>query len=249
MSTHTGSDEADKGRAEPGGSVSDRYGPEYYAANGQAGDRPALRWYTRLVRRYVGPGPYLDFGCGTGHLLRRLSELGPAVGFEVSEWSAQTARVMAPGCAVYERAEDLPTAGFGGITAIHVLEHLDDETASEALRTWRRVLRPRGRALVVMPDPAGKARALAGSAWNGFRDETHINLKPHVEWRRFLVDHGFTVVREGSDGLWNVPYGRLPKLMDAALRAGPSLVQFLSGRLFLRPGSGESSLFVVERAD
>jgi hypothetical protein len=57
------------------------------------------------------------------------------------------------------------------------------------------------------------------------------------------------VLREGSDGLWNVPYGKLPKLLDALVHAVPSLTQFLAGRLFLRPGSGESSVFVIERVD
>jgi hypothetical protein len=142
---------------------------------------------------------------------------------------------------------DLPDAHFGGLTAIHVLEHLDDAQVITALTTWRRILRPGGRALVVLPDPAGRARKLAGDDWAGFSDPTHINLKSHAAWRGVLEAQGFTVLREGSDGLWNVPYSKLPKLVDAALHAGPSLVQFLAGRLFLRPGTGESAVFVLER--
>ena len=98
---------------------------------------------------------------------------------------------------------------------------------------------------MVMPDPAGRARKLAGSDWVGYADPTHINLKPHVQWREVLVAHGFAVCREGTDGLWNVPYRRLPKLVDAGLHAVPALAQFLAGRLLLPPGSGESSVFVV----
>ena len=222
----------------------DHYDEAYYAENGQAGDRPALRWYVKMVLRYVGRGPYLDFGCGTGHLVRRLAEHGPASGVEVSAWSAETARRTAPGCPVYTSPEDLPTDGYRGLTAIHVLEHLDDDTAAAAVETWRRVLVPGGRALVAMPDPAGRGHALAGERWNGFADPTHVNLKSHEEWRKFLVHGGFTIVREGSDGLWDVPYGRLPRFLD--LRAVPSFVQFCSGRLFLNPGEGESSIFVVE---
>jgi SAM-dependent methyltransferase len=233
---------------DPAQGAPDHYDEAYYDANGQAGDRPALRWYVRMVRRYLGAGPYLDFGCGTGHLLRRLAEHGSASGFEISEYSAGLSRETAPGSPVHTTLEDIPSGVFRGLTAVHVLEHLDDDTAAEVLACWRRVLAPGGRALVIMPDPAGRGRELAGEGWNGYRDPTHINLKPHAEWHRFLTEHGFRVVREGSDGLWNVPYGRLPKLLDAGVHAVPSLVQFLSGRLFLRPGSGESSVFVLERA-
>jgi len=224
------------------------YDESYYRANGQAGDRPALRYYTRLVGRYTDSGPYLDFGCGTGHLLRHLSALGPASGLEISEYSARTARQNAPGCNVVTDPNDLPTAGFGALTSVHVLEHLEDPIADATLATWRRVLRPGGQALVVMPDPAGRGRRLSGDDWVGYSDPTHINLKPHAEWRRFLSDRGFVVEREGSDGLWNVPYSRLPKLVDAGVHAVPAFVQFLSGRMLLRPGAGESSFFLLRRA-
>ena len=228
--------------------MSPEYDEQYYRFNGQADDRPALRYYTRLVRRYTAGGPYLDFGCGTGHLVRRLSALGPATGFEISEYSARTARVNAPGSTVTTDATELGGAAFGALTAIHVLEHLDDAVARETLATWRRALRPGGHAVVVMPDPAGRGRRLAGERWMGFADPTHINLKPHSEWRAFLHAEGFVVEREGSDGLWDVPYGRLPKLLDAGRHAVPAFAQFLSGRLVLPPGSGESSVFVLRRA-
>ena len=225
----------------------DHFDEDYYRANGQLGDRPALRYYTRLARRYLGGGPYLDYGCGTGHLVRHLSRIGQAAGFEISAYSAGQARVNAPGCAIYTDDAEIPDASLGAITCVHVLEHLPDDVVEHVLATWRRVLRPGGRVLAVMPDPAGRARRVAGENWNGFADETHINLKPHARWRAVLAGHGWRVVREGSDGMWNVPYGRLPKLVDAGLRAGPALLQFLSGRLFLRPGTGESSIFVLAR--
>ena len=221
------------------------YDEDYYRANGQLGDRPALRYYVRLLRRYVADGPFLDFGCGTGHLVRRLAEIGCAAGFEVASYSAAQAERTAPGSPIYTAVEEIPTASFCGLTAIHVVEHVHDEVVAQVLATWRRVLAPGGHALVVTPDPAGRAQALLGDRWMGYSDPTHVNLKPHGEWKRLFEGHGFRVVREGSDGLWNVPYRRLPKLVDAAVHAGPALAQFLSGRLLLRPGSGESSIFVL----
>jgi SAM-dependent methyltransferase len=232
--------------------TADRFGADYYRDNGQAGDRPALRWYARLVRRYCTPdrgeaGPYLDFGCGTGHLLRRLAARGSAAGFEVSPWAAGAARATAPGTVVYEHLADLPTGAFGAVVAVHVVEHLDDEAVAAALAAWRRVLVPGGRVLVATPDPAGRGHALSGARWVGFADPTHVNLKSHTQWRELLGVHGFTVLRESSDGLWNVPYTRTPWPGDA-VRAAPAFVQYLAGRLVLPPGAGESAVLVAERS-
>jgi SAM-dependent methyltransferase len=226
----------------------DHYNEDYYQANGQSGDRPALRYYTRLVHRYIGgSGPFLDYGCGTGYLVKHLSGLGEALGFEISEFSAEQARRNAPGCEIYTDDAKIPDASVGGMTSIHVVEHLTDEIVEHVLPTWRRILKPGGRALVVTPDLGGRASKLHGDKWVGHEDPTHINLKAHAEWKAILQGHGFRVLREGSDGMWDVPYSKLPKLVDAGLRAGPALTQFLSGRLFLKPGSGESSIFVLER--
>lgn len=90
----------------------DHFDENYYRNNGQLGDRPALRYYTRLVRRYLGAGPYLDFGCGTGHLVSHLARLGAAAGFEISEYSADSARRNAPGSVIYTDVADIGDASW-----------------------------------------------------------------------------------------------------------------------------------------
>jgi hypothetical protein len=127
-----------------------------------------------------------------------------------------------------------------------VVEHLTDDDLATTFAAWRRTLRPDGRAVVVTPDLAGRGRALAGPRWVGLADATHVNLKSHAQWRALLAAHGFEVLREGTDGLWNVPYGRRLVPSDA-VRAAPALAQYLAGRLLLPPGAGESGVLVVRR--
>lgn len=201
------------------------------------------RWHVRIARRYLGVGPYLDFGCGTGHLLRRLAARGSASGFAFSEYAAGSARETAPGCPVHTTLDGIPSGVFRVVTAVGVLGRLDDDAVRDVLACWRRVLVPGGGALVVVPDAGGRARELAGESWSG---HGYPHPRSHAQWRRVVTEAGFTVLREGSDGLWNVPYGRLPGPLDAVAHAVPSLTQFLSGRLFLKPGSGESSVFVLQ---
>lgn len=225
------------------------YDEAYYQANGQDRDRPALLLYDRLVRRYVRPGRVLDVGCGTGHLLARLARRIPADGLEVSEYSAAQARRRSPRSTVFGDGAELPEAGFDGFTAVHVFEHIPDEPLGVLLRELRRATRPGTHGLVVVPDPAGRGHALHGDGWLGLTDPTHVNLKPHSAWVDFLGAHGFPVVRAASDGLWNFPYSGLPVPLDALRHGLPMAAQFLAARLLLPPGSGESSLMIVRRAD
>jgi cyclopropane fatty-acyl-phospholipid synthase-like methyltransferase len=224
------------------------YDEDYYRANGQADERPALRLYTRLMKRYVGASHVLDVGCGTGTLLRRLAQITRADGIEVSAWSASAARENSPSSTVYENTEDLPTGAFDGFTAVHVFEHIPDDALVDLLKDLRRATTPDARGLVIMPDPAGRAARLHGEKWNALTDPTHINMKTHEEWKTFFAAHGLVVEREGSDGMWNFPYSRLPVLLDGIRFGLPMAVQFLLGRMLVRPGQGESSFFVVRWA-
>lgn len=224
----------------------DHYDREYYEANGQAGDRPALGWFTRLVERYLPGGPVLDVGCGTGHLLRHLAQTDLAHGFELSEYSAATARLTSPTSTVHTQLADLPDGTYASMTAIHVLEHVPDEGLVELFGHLVRASRPGARMLVVVPELEGRGHRLHGTSWVGFSDPTHINLKPRHEWLAFFDSLKIPVVRQGTDGLWDFPYSGWPRPLDAARHGVPMAVQFLAGRLLLPPGTGESFVAVLQ---
>ena len=108
-----------------------------------------LRGRVRLARRHLGPGPYLDYGCGRGDLLALLATRGSATGFVVDPVLAELARAAAPGCPVHTNAESLPAGVFRGVLAVTTTP-----PAAATLATWRRVLVPGGRVLLVgaVPD-------------------------------------------------------------------------------------------------
>ena len=125
-----------------------------------------LRGRVRLVRRHLGPGPYLDYGCGRGDLLALLATRGSATGFVVDPVLAELARAAAPGCPVHTNAESLPAGVFRGVLAVTTTP-----PDAATLATWRRVLVPGGRALLVgaVPDqPHGFAvRSIGHERWRG----------------------------------------------------------------------------------
>ncbi|MDR0183633.1 class I SAM-dependent methyltransferase [Lysobacter arvi] len=229
--------------------IEGNYDADYYQANGQDGDRPALKLFRRLARRYIAPGQVMDFGCGTGFFLPHLARHFRACGVESSEWARTVAR-RRTGLQVHSALSEVESASLSGIVSIHVVEHIPDGALAEVLGEWRRVLQPGGRALVITPDAGGFASRRKGAQWIALTDPTHINLKSHREWRELFIASGFDVVKEFADGLWDFPYifGFLGKA-EVGLLGWPTLAQFLLGRPLLSPGSGESSIFVLQRME
>ena len=126
-----------------------------------------------LVQLLVGAAPVLDLGCGRGELLEALREAGigargvdsdPAMaaacrrlGFAVDEGDALSAlRGAAPG-------------SLGGVTAIHLVEHLPAPVWMQLVEAAARALRSGGALLIETPNPES-LRVGAGLFW---ADPTH----------------------------------------------------------------------------
>lgn len=93
----------------------------------------------------------LDVGCGTGANLQMLANFGIAEGVDVSNEALDFCRARGLSKVKQGAAEALPyeDASFDLVTGLDVVEHLDDDVAG--LNEMRRVLRPRGRALLFVP--------------------------------------------------------------------------------------------------
>ena len=93
----------------------------------------------------------LDVGCGTGANLEMLGKFGEAYGVDVSADALEFCRKRGLSQVEQGLAEDLPFAeeSFDLVTALDVVEHLDDDVAG--LKEMRRVLRKGGRALFFVP--------------------------------------------------------------------------------------------------
>ena len=93
----------------------------------------------------------LDVGCGTGANLEMLARFGDAEGVDVSEEALAFCRARGLTRVHKGAAEALPyeAAAFDLVTALDVVEHLDDDVAG--LREMQRVLKPAGCALLFVP--------------------------------------------------------------------------------------------------
>lgn len=122
--------------------------------------------FTRYVVDLVealGPGRYLDVGCGEGFLLSAARKMEP-VGVDLSRQALLRARARAGGAVALAAAERLPFAdsAFDVVTSVGAMEHfLDDVLATAEIR---RVLKLGGRyilALLVEVTPTERLRIKA----------------------------------------------------------------------------------------
>jgi SAM-dependent methyltransferase len=147
----------------------------------------------QVLDRYLGKGGadqrrILDVGCGTGTMLTYLASYGQVQGVDIDEEAVGYCRERGLVEVRLGSAETLPFAdnSFDLVTALDVVEHLDDDTA--ALREIRRVLRPGGKVLITVP---------AHPFLWGDQDEVNLHKRRYVapEIRDRLTASGFDVLR------------------------------------------------------
>ena len=101
-------------------------------------------------------GRILEFGCGLGQniFLKRKN----AIGLDISEFSIKECEKR--GINVLRDSKKIKDNEFDSILACHVLEHM--ENPAETLREIKRILKPKGRLLILLP-VACHNRPLKGS--------------------------------------------------------------------------------------
>ncbi|HSK19877.1 MAG TPA: class I SAM-dependent methyltransferase [Longimicrobiales bacterium] len=112
-----------------------------------------------LIRNVLGSdfsGDLLDFGCGTGGLLRKLAEFLPAAalyGYDPSEPCIQRAASI-PGVRQATSSETALSAASADVVLIaNVLHHIVPEERNDVLRRVWNYLRPGGKVIVFEHNP------------------------------------------------------------------------------------------------
>ena len=116
----------------------------FYRANGRA-----WRGNSRIPDPLSGRGDALDLGCGNGKTVSTLLDMGYRVtGIDFSGTAVEMCRENFGDAARFEACDvsDLPfdDGSFDYVTAVHVLEHVDDPGMPKVASEIVRVLRPGG---------------------------------------------------------------------------------------------------------
>ena len=210
------------------------------------------RYYAQLARRHgVSHGRVLELGCGMGHLLSWLTGTYHVFGCDINAWALSQARQNVPQGSFVVLSMDtpcaFPPASFDIVIAKHVVEHL--HRPEQAIAEMSRVLKLGGLLILATPNLSSPMRTRKKENWIGYKDPTHISLKPPDDWLALLQQHHLQPCRVFSDGFWDAPY--LP-LIPAALQklffGAPGGLQAILGWSIIPLRMGESLIILAEKA-
>jgi SAM-dependent methyltransferase len=242
------------------GSRNQPFNQDYFSTGPYAGTNFARfsqywwsnRYYARLARQY-GPsqGRVLELGCGMGHLLTWLTDRYQVVGSDINPWALSQAKRNVPrGQFALLSADELfafPEAVFDIVIAKHVVEHLSQ--TERAISEMSRVLKPGGLLVLATPNLSSPMRKLKKTHWIGYKDTTHISLKPPEEWLASLRLSGLQPRKIFSDGFWDAPYIPIvPIPLQKLFFGAPGGLQAILGWSIIPLHMGESLIVLADKA-
>lgn len=170
--------------------------------------------------------PILDLGCGRGELLEVLRSEGlVASGVDSNAAAVELCRALNLDVKVgdaFAVLGGISDGSLGGLSALHVVEHLPFELVVKLLDEALRVLRPGGILILETPNPKN---VLVGSC-NFYIDPTHRN-PVHPQTLHYLVE------ARGMVGVETLPLHPFPKEMQVPV--GDSPMARLFNELFFGP--------------
>jgi len=228
----------------------DKYNKYYYINNNQKNDRLALFFYKKVIFRYFSFNSILDFGCGTGHLLKKIKKQNLNIncfGVDISNYAINKAKEEIHNIEFSDNLNEIKTNSIDLIVSLHVLEHIDNENLKKIFLDFARITHSNSNLLIVVPCVNGLGHILKKKKWIGYKDPTHINLKEFESWVNFFNKNGFVVNKSFSDGLWDFPY--FFNIMNFKFYKIFILLifQILTGKLFLKKFEGESIIFLLKK--
>lgn len=178
------------------------YDADYYAMSRSGRGRKGLvdtlrdRYIRRHILRFKQGGALLDIGCGLGLFLESMMPPFAGYGMDLSAYAVAETQRRLPAARLFVGSilDGLPfERTFDVITAINVVEHLEDPAA--AARTVRAHLAPGGLFVAHLPTIGNRVQArLYQGSYD--QDPTHIYRPAGREFRALAEAQGFRAVFE-----------------------------------------------------
>jgi len=150
------------------------------------------------LERFGGPGPVLDVGCGSGYFLEAARNRGwdPVRGVELNSWMVDLGREAGLEISAGQlREQGYPGNFFQLVSFWDVIEHMNDPLVE--LAEVRRIMRPGGLLVLLVPDAESFWARLLGERWWAVI-RMHLYYFTRETVTRLLERSGFRVERVGT---------------------------------------------------
>lgn len=155
----------------------------------------------------------LDFGCGTGHFLKSISQLRPDIQLCGADFSHDSIRIAQKTCDAIDPLPDLRTLGsmptpwaggsFDAIFSLEVVEHLSDVALEAMLSEIHRLLRDDGYVVITTPNDENleQLHTCCPNCGRTFHIWQHVRSWSRDSLIEFMSQYGFTLVSASSTEL------------------------------------------------
>jgi len=211
----------------------------------------SYRYYAGLVKKYIKAGAILELGCAHGYLLSFLPDSKyKKYGKDISDYTFQSALIKNPKATFYKGdVTTLPEFNDQTIDLViakYVMEHL--ENPNLCLEDCSRVLKNNGYFIFSVPNTSSLLRKAKGEQWIGDRDPTHKSVLTPEEWKNLLKQNGFKIIKEFSDGWWDVPYIKyIPKIIQFIIFGWMTVCQIFFIGQWIPVKFGENLIIVARK--
>jgi 2-polyprenyl-3-methyl-5-hydroxy-6-metoxy-1,4-benzoquinol methylase len=143
-------------------------------------------------------GKLLDVGCGSGHALQRMAELGWAVygvDFDHTAVSIAQKRGLNVSYGTLE-SKGYPSDYFDAITMSHVIEHIHDPLS--LLNECRRILKRGGRLVIVTPNSNSWGHKKFRANWMHLDPPRHLHIFNKQSLSELAIKSGFQLISKST---------------------------------------------------
>lgn len=167
---------------------------EPFVPAGGTGRRLRYRLLLKWIEKFSKPGRLLEIGCSQGDLMSAASKNKnwDAMGIDLSSrhlnYTKASGFNVSQGTLEDHRFED---ASFDVVVALHVLEHLHDPIST--MSEIKRILKPGGVTLIVVPCVSHIKARLAGAKWKYFGPPGHLWYFSPKTFKLLLGKTGFNL--------------------------------------------------------
>lgn len=180
---------------------------------------------------------WLDIGCGSGYLLKRLKDRGvSAIGIEPGGWGQIAAQDKGVEVVQGFLAEGTFTRRFDWISALDMLEHQADP--AKALRLIRDLLTPGGKVFISVPFADSLQGWFLKYRWRMVEPPTHCQFFTKRSFNHLIEKEGFVLARTIR---YTVSYPR-------AVIHSPLVMRAFDG-LLRASWAADQAVFILEPAE